>query len=179
MTNTKLITKIVEEKQTSIEQALELFDQLETIDLEFIFGQWRGYGLHTNHRMDGLLETFNWYGKEFIDADQVHPLLFLNRQNQPIKIAPNPFFIDLAVKLNFPKPNFLTTFFRLSIPWFKTEQSRARLRMMEYRGAVSATMIYDYLPIHDHFRKIDETTVLGLMDFKPLSQPFFFLLKRD
>ena len=51
--------------------------------------------------------------------------------------------------------------------------------MMEYRGQVTATMMYDYLPIHDHFRKIDDNTVLGLMDFKPISQPFFFLLKRD
>ena len=60
----------------------------------------------------------------------------------------------------------------------KTEKSQARLRMMEYRGKVSATMIYDYLPINDSFRKVDNHTVLGLMDFKNLPQPFFFLLKR-
>jgi hypothetical protein len=50
---------------------------------------------------------------------------------------------------------------------------------MEYRGKVSATMIYDYLPINDTFRKVDDNTVLGIMDDKQSSQPFFFILKRD
>ena len=31
----------------------------------------------------------------------------------------------------------------------------ARLRMTEYRGVVSATMIYDSLPLNDVFRKVD------------------------
>lgn len=61
----------------------------------------------------------------------------------------------------------------------KTEASQARLRMMDYRGKVSATMIYDYLPINDSFRKVDENTVLGIMDWKNSSQPFFFVLKRS
>jgi len=50
---------------------------------------------------------------------------------------------------------------------------------MEYRGKVSATMIYDYLPINDVFRKVDDNTVLGLMDFKGMPQPFFFVLDRE
>ncbi|QDZ39777.1 DUF4334 domain-containing protein [Euhalothece natronophila Z-M001] len=179
MSNTTLVTEIIEARKTTTEQALEIFDQLETINLEFMLGRWQGYGVHTNHPMDGLLETFNWYGKEFVDFDQVHPLLFLNRQNQPIKIDPNPTLMNLSAKLNFPKESWLGTLFRWTLPLVKTEQSKARLRMMEYRGQVTATMMYDYLPIHDHFRRIDENTVLGLMDFKRISQPFFFVLKRD
>ncbi|MGB7084128.1 MAG: DUF4334 domain-containing protein [Phormidesmis sp.] len=50
---------------------------------------------------------------------------------------------------------------------------------MEHRGKVSATMSYDHLPINDVFRKIDENTVLGLMDCKALQQPFFFVLRRE
>jgi len=50
--------------------------------------------------------------------------------------------------------------------------------MMEYRQEVSATMIYDDLPIQDTFRKVDENTVFGVMDFKSVPQPFFFMLKR-
>jgi hypothetical protein len=61
----------------------------------------------------------------------------------------------------------------------KTDASQARLRLMEYRGKVSATMIYDALPINDIFRKVDESTVFGLMDYKHSEQPFFFLLRRD
>ncbi|MCC5655076.1 DUF4334 domain-containing protein [Nostoc sp. XA013] len=50
--------------------------------------------------------------------------------------------------------------------------------MMEYRGKMTATMIYDYLPINDSFRKVDENTVLGIMDYKNIPKPFFFILKR-
>jgi hypothetical protein len=68
---------------------------------------------------------------------------------------------------------------RLTTPLFQTQQSQARLRMVEYRDRVSATMIYDCLPINDIFRRVDENTLLGLMDFKGVPQPFFFVLRRD
>ena len=44
--------------------------------------------------------------------------------------------------------------------------------MTEYRGVVSATMIYDSLPIIDIFRKVDDDTVLGAMDLRFTPQPF-------
>jgi hypothetical protein len=50
---------------------------------------------------------------------------------------------------------------------------------MEYRHQVTATMIYDQLPINDSFRKIDDDTVVGVMDFKDVPQPFFFVLRRE
>ena len=39
-------------------------------------------------------------------------------------------------------------------------------------------MVYDRLPIHDCFRRLDDDTVLGLMDQKGARQPFFFVLRR-
>ena len=60
----------------------------------------------------------------------------------------------------------------------QTEKSQARLRMVAYRGKVSATMIYDFLPICDSFRRIDANTVLGAMDQKGDRHPFFFSLER-
>lgn len=80
----------------------------------------------------------------------------------------------LALKSHVMKPIF--TLMNLML---KTEKSQARIRMMEYREKVSTTMIYDNLPINDIFRKIDDNTVLGLMDFKGMPQPFFFVLNRD
>jgi len=44
---------------------------------------------------------------------------------------------------------------------------------------MSATMIYDQLPIHDVFRKLDDNTVLSVMDNRHVKDPFFFKLKRD
>jgi hypothetical protein len=61
----------------------------------------------------------------------------------------------------------------------RTEQPKARLRMTEYRGVVSATMIYDSLPINDIFRKVNDDTVLGVMDLRFIPQPFFFVLRRE
>ncbi len=99
-------------------------------------------------------------------------------QQKIIKVAPDPRVMNLALKLPVLKNNFMKPFLKLLNSLLSTERSQARLRMMEYRGKVSATMIYDYLPINDSFRKINEDTVLGIMDFKGISQPFFFVLKR-
>ncbi|MGH8493405.1 MAG: DUF4334 domain-containing protein [Moraxellaceae bacterium] len=54
----------------------------------------------------------------------------------------------------------------------------ACLRSVAYRGVVTTTMVYDSHPIFDHFRKIDESTVLGVMDRKGDEMPLFFFLKR-
>ena len=39
-------------------------------------------------------------------------------------------------------------------------------------------MIYDGLPILDHFRAVDAATLLGLMDLRGMAQPYFFVLRR-
>lgn len=63
----------------------------------------------------------------------------------------------------------------------------ASIQMVEFRGVVSATMIYDGAPIFDHFRKVDDNTVMGVMDGKPFAgfpdivangRHYFFFLKR-
>jgi hypothetical protein len=169
---------ILETCKTTTGKALDLFDSLEEVNLDFMFGRWQGYGIDTSHPMDGLLEASNWYGKEFIDSENVHPLLFSNNHGEIIKVAPTYILMKWALMFPAIKNNFMKPLLRSSTSILKTEQSQARLRMMEYRGKVSATMIYDYLPINDSFRKVDDHTVLGIMDFKDLSQPFFFVLKR-
>lgn len=55
---------------------------------------------------------------------------------------------------------------------------KASLRSVAYRGVHTATMVYDNHPIFDHFRLIDESTVLGVMDRKGDSFPLFFYLQR-
>jgi hypothetical protein len=169
---------ILETAQATTEQALQWLDALEPVSLDFMLGRWQGSEIHTAHPMNGLLEVSNWYGKEFISPEQVHPLLFLDAQGKIIKVAPNPVAINSVLKLPMLKNASLRPLITLLNSVLKTEKSQARLRMMEYRGKVSATMIYDYLPINDSFRKIDDDTVLGVMDFKDIPEPFFFVLKR-
>lgn len=61
------------------------------------------------------------------------------------------------------------------------------LWMVDFRGKVSATMIYDGVAIFDHFRKVDDETVMGVMNGKKAdSYPpvvdnghyYYFYLKR-
>lgn len=50
--------------------------------------------------------------------------------------------------------------------------------MMEYRGVVSAAMSYDALPIDDHFRAVDDDTLIGAMDMRGLAT-YMFVLRRE
>ncbi|HIK43427.1 MAG TPA: DUF4334 domain-containing protein [Leptolyngbyaceae cyanobacterium M65_K2018_010] len=170
---------LLEATQTTPEQVLNLFDRLEAVDLDFMTGRWRGSELAIGHPLDGFLKASNWYGKEFIDPETVHPILVLDPQGHPIKVAPNHQVILWALKFPELKNLALQPLLTGLSALMQTEKSQARLRMMDYRGKVSATMIYDYLPINDVFRKVDDNTVLGVMDFKTIPQPFFFVLRRD
>ena len=169
---------ISQQETVTTEEALELFDSLDTVDLDFMLGRWKGSGFHTNHPMDGMLEALNWYGKEFVDADCVHPLLFSDGNNI-FKVDPNPLAFEWGMKVPVIENEGMKPVYSAATKLLKTEESKARIRMMEHRGKVSATMIYDYLPINDVFRKVDQNTLLGLMDYKAIPQPFFFVLKRS
>lgn len=164
--------------ETTTEAALNLFDELDAVDLAFVMGRWQGSGFYTHHRMDGLLETIGWYGKEFVSSDCVHPLLFSDG-DQIFKVDPNPTAVNLGFSIDLPQTTALKPLYSVMSKLLKTDQSKASVRMMEYRGKVSATMMYDYLPINDIFRKVNENILLGLMDCKGMEQPFFFVLRRD
>jgi hypothetical protein len=60
-----------------------------------------------------------------------------------------------------------------------TTSPKARLRTTRYRGVDTATMIYDQLPINDVFRALHDDAVLGAMDLRGFTTPYFFVLKRD
>ncbi|KAL4783298.1 hypothetical protein BJX76DRAFT_330253 [Aspergillus varians] len=61
---------------------------------------------------------------------------------------------------------------------------KARLREVKYHGVVSAAMIYNDKPIIDYFRRVDETTVMGVMDAVGLAageagdHGFYFILEK-
>jgi hypothetical protein len=165
----------------SPDEALAYYDSLDPVDEAFMYGRWQGAGFPTGHPMDGLLERFNWYGKEFVDSEQVHPLLFRGLGQRIHRVDPIrtlmrfsiylPVFVQLSMKYIFLLFPFILT----------TRASKARLRRVAFRGKMSIGMVYDDLPIIDHFRKIDDNTVLGAMDYKRLSDypPFFFILRRE
>jgi hypothetical protein len=164
----------------STDAALHHFDSLPAVDAAFMLGSWRGTGYPTGHPLDGALEAYHWWGKRFESAEAVHPLVFETRSGGTACL--NPALMRPALAwLRFgplPKAPWIGRVLQGFIPLLATRQSKARLRMTEHRGVVSATMVYDHLPINDVFRRLDDNTVLGLMDRKGDPQPFFFVLRR-
>jgi hypothetical protein len=45
-------------------------------------------------------------------------------------------------------------------------KGEASLWLEEFRGEVTATMVYDGQPVHDHFKKVDDNAVVGIMNGK-------------
>jgi hypothetical protein len=170
----------LEAERISPARALEIFDRLDPVELDFLSGLWQGKEVYTGHPLNGLLTLCHWYGKEFIDAENVHPLLFTDRNNQIFKVAPYPVIVKISIKFLKSYPHLLPAiqpWLLTAISWLKTNKSQAKLRKIEHRGKITSAMFYNTLPIVDFFRKIDNQTILGLMDWRDLPEPFFFILK--
>lgn len=165
---------------TTPEEALAYFDSLPVVEPEEMLGRWRGSGLRTGSPLDGLLEAYGWYGKEFLDDETVHPLLFSDRSGRPRAVDPSllPMGVlrDYAGFLQFWP---LRTAFTQLRPLLYTGKPKARLREMSHRGVVTAAMVYDSLPIIDVFRRVSDDVRLGAMDMRGLPSPFLFVLRRD
>jgi GXWXG protein/Domain of unknown function (DUF4334) len=159
--------------------ALAFFDSLPTVALDEILGRWRGSGLHTGSPLDGLLEAYGWYGKEFTGVESVHPLLFQARGGpRPV----DPAWIPLGLlrdHAGLARMRLLRAAFGGVRPLLHTNRPKARLRTVHHRGVDTAAMIYDALPIIDVFRRVGNDVLLGAMDMRGLAAPFFFLLHRD
>ena len=168
------------ERGTTTAVALAFFDALPPLELHEMIGSWRGSGVPTGNPLDGMLERFGWHGKRFDGVDDAHPLVFENGNGALSSV--NPALVPMGVILRVPSmanTPFAARLFRLARPLIRTRRPAARLRKMEYRGVLTATMIYDALPITDAFRKVDGDTVLGVMDLRGLEQPFVFTLRRE
>lgn len=172
----KKIEEILQTRTATPNEALEVFDKLEVANIDFMLGRWKGFDIETGHKMDGLLVPSGWYGKLFKNSEEVHPLLFYAK-NKTNLYSVNPKFLPLKIK--FPKSNVIGIIIKLARPVLQTNHSKARLRMVEYRSKVTASMCYDEKAIIDHFAKIDENTVMGIMDQKGDIKPYFFILERD
>jgi hypothetical protein len=161
-------------------EALAWFDSLPSVAPAEMIGRWRGSGVVTGSPLDGLLEAYGWYGKEFLDDETVHPLLFADRSGRPRPVDPSllPISVlrDYAGFLQFWP---LRTALGALRPLLYTRQPKARLREVAHRGVVTAAMVYDTLPIIDVFRRVGDDVRLGAMDMRGLPFPYLFVLRRD
>ncbi|OYO18635.1 hypothetical protein CGZ93_14530 [Enemella dayhoffiae] len=161
------------------QQALALFDALPSVRADELTGRWRGRELGTGHRLDGLLAASGWYGKQVDSAEDVHPLLFRTPRGRIFAGDPQRMPLGLAGVVPVPVVDRARRLLGAVEPALRTSRPRARLRNLEYRGVVSAAMIYDHLPIIDSFRRVGAETLLGAMDLRNQPRPYFFVLTRD
>ena len=87
--------------------------------------------------MNGQLEKAGWFGKTFKSAADVQPLVCLDADGNK--------FSNVAMG-----------------------KGEASLWLEDFRGEVTATMVYcaGANPCHDHFKKIDDDAVMGIMNGK-------------
>ena len=165
---------------TTADEAVAFFDRCPPVEPAALPGRWRGRGLPTGSRLDGLLEAYGWYGKEFVDADTVQPLLFRDRRGAPRPLDPALAPVRLLVGHGelFRTPVARAAFAVLA-PLRRARRPVARVRTVEHRGVATAAVVYDALPVVDVLRRVEVDTLLGWMDLRGLDEPFFFLLDRE
>ncbi|OWR32813.1 hypothetical protein CDO73_02870 [Saccharibacillus sp. O23] len=160
------------------EEAFAFYDGLEGASTEDMRGLWKGEEWVTGHPLEGLLTASGWYGKEFVSAEHVHPLIFEKKNGGLYKV--NPLWIPMNLPFDKIPRSLIRPAMTLARPLISTRKSAARLRTIEYRGKLCAAMIYDKKDIIDVFRKVDDDTRLGIMDIKSLDtdKTYFFVLRR-
>jgi hypothetical protein len=161
-------------------EALAFFDSLPPPDPGGLAGRWRGIGLPTGHPFDGLLEFYGWYGKQILDAERVHPLLFTGAGGGPIPLEPAhlplPLLRRVPAAARIPAARWAFAVLR---PLRRARRPGARVRTVTFRGVAGAAVVYDALPVIDVLRAAGPDTLLGVMDMRGVPRPFFFVLTRE
>jgi hypothetical protein len=108
----------------------ELWSALPSISVAKAVGTYHG-GLFTK---DGKPDPINWWGKQIVSETTVNPLLSTPPKNATVR------FDAAGKEIVFAYP-------RASI---------AQARNVEHEGVVSATIIYNKIPLLDYFRVVKE-----------------------
>ena len=171
--------RTMERRGTDTDSALALFDSLPPVTVAEMLGDWHGAEVATGSPLDGVLELSGWHGKRYRSAEDAHPLVMAGRRGL---FAVNPALVPMGLAMRTApllRRLRLGGVTRALLPLARTRKPAARLRMVEYRGVVSGTMVYDALPVNDHFRRVDDATLFGAMDLRGLDAPFMFTLHRE
>ncbi|WP_232676432.1 DUF4334 domain-containing protein [Nocardioides sp. R-C-SC26] len=131
-----------------------LWRDLAPASIEEMLGGWRGGDFATGHPASAVLEQVRWHGKRFDGPFDVKPLMCLDDDGA--------LFSHLAAGGG----------------------GEASLWEVGFRGETTATMVYDRMPVFDHFKKVDDDTVMGIMNGKldaafGVSDLYYFWLERE
>ncbi|GAA3385196.1 DUF4334 domain-containing protein [Cryptosporangium minutisporangium] len=132
----------------------EIWAALPTARVDDVLGTWKGADFATGHPLHQGLIDARWYGKTFVSPMDAKPLMCRDENGR--------LYSNTALGRG----------------------GEASLWEVEFRGEVTATMVYDNQPVFDHFKWVDDRTLMGIMNGKsPLvfhrSRHYYFLLERD
>jgi hypothetical protein len=131
-----------------------LWSDLDTVGVDDVLGAWRGGDFATGHRAGKALRRLRWHGKTFEGPLDAVPMVCRDEHGELFANAE------------------------------AAGGGAASLWEVGFRGEVTATMVYDKLPVLDHFKAVDADTLVGVMNGK-LEQAFgvadlyWFWLERD
>ena len=140
--------QIIQNRQTSRKKLDDLFANLEPVVMDKMTGEWRVKYLFTKEGTGSKWETLAKYS----------PIGFYSKK-----------FLD--------KDNVKAWIFRIFGIKFSTPYTSAVLKKIEFMDKISVSMVYNYLPMIDNFRKIDEDTIMGIMETKGKVGIYFYLKK--
>ncbi|MBI4652870.1 DUF4334 domain-containing protein [Candidatus Kuenenbacteria bacterium] len=136
---------ISQKDKISCKELDEFFTGLKPVKIEEMIGEWQGGNLFTESKWWRL------FFKNFIGF-KWYGKKFLDSNNVQAQIWS---FLG-KIKFNIPG-------------------GTAFLRRLEFRDKVSTSMIYNYLPIVDNFRKVNDDTVMAIMEIKGKVSIYFYL----
>jgi hypothetical protein len=163
----------------SADEALTFFDTLPPVTTDDVTGSWRGAEITTGSPMDGLPDLAGWHGVRIHSADSAHPLIMTGSHG---RFSLNPALLPLRTPdglVPLLRRQLTRSLTRRLLPMLATEQSTAVVRHIEYRGVVSAAVVYDALPVTEYLRAVDRNTLVGALDAAELPTPWFFTLYRQ
>ena len=125
----------------------ELFSELQPVAIDEMLGEWQ-------------------IGYLFTEGTGSHFESFI--KYCPVRLYGKRFISKNRVQA------WLFSFFGVKFGFLGTS---AILEKIDFRGKLSTSMVYNYLPIIDHFRKVDNSTVMGIMEIKGKLSIYFYLRK--
>jgi hypothetical protein len=131
-----------------------LWTDLTALDASEMLGAWRGGDFETGHPAGALLTTIGWHGKRFDSLTEGHPLICRGEDG------------ELYSNTRYAGGGY------------------SSLWNVQFRGESTATMVYDATPVLDHFKRVDDETVMGIMNGKleaafGTAAHYYFWLERD
>lgn len=131
-----------------------LWADLAVVAPEEMLGPWKGGDFATGHPASGLLGKIGWHGKRFDSLLEGHPLICRGEDGA------------LHSDTKYAGGGY------------------SSLWSVGFRGESTATMVYDAMAVFDHFKRVDEDTVMGIMNGKleaafGTADLYYFWLERD